>query len=295
MTTLRIFTVDAFTSTPYAGNPAAVCIVPEQLSLTDHQMLLIAKEMRHSETAFVQRDQTDQNNFTCNLRWFTPMVEVNLCGHATLATSHVLFSLQMESSEFPRFSQINFNTKSGVLIVTRTNDGYSMDFPAGNPQPVVFSDETKRGLAESLHFESSDITDVNFCDSTKKLVVTLGNVESIVKAKLESHKMMQVSYPVAVKGVKIVCHNLSNTQYSDYDFVSRYFNPWVGIDEDPVNGSGHTVLAVYYQRVLNKSKFKAYIASERTGSMGVELLPNNRVLLNGWAAMVLQGTINLPK
>jgi len=214
-------------------------------------------------------------------------------GHATLASAHILWT---EFGSLIASDHITFLTRSGNLEIFRTIEGITMDFPQGEPESIAVEPNLCRDLGDAFGVSGSHIIDVAYCRLTKKLNVIFDNVHDIENAKLNAKKLMNIQYPCDVRGVTITTANVqSSDKYKEYDFISRYFNPWVGIDEDPVNGSGHTVLGVYYQRKLNKKVFKAFIASERTGTMTVEVCNNKRILLKGNAVTVLRGTITLPK
>ncbi|KAH7982963.1 hypothetical protein HPB52_008390 [Rhipicephalus sanguineus] len=233
-----LFTVDAFTRTPFSGNPAAVVFLEEDSAIDDHRKQLIAAEMRHSETAFVsKRNALDEfEKSSCfNLRWFTPQNEVPLCGHATLATAAAIFAEWGNESR-----ELQFYTKSGVLKASReTNGTVVLDLPARSSVAVAVVGDTP--VAEVLY--SAD---------AKKLVVRLK--DSCTRSALEAlspnpERMLRSESGDRVLGVAVTVRGGS---HDDYDFISRYFSPWNGIPEDPVTGSAHAVLGPYWAAVLGK-------------------------------------------
>jgi PhzF family phenazine biosynthesis protein len=262
---VRLRTVDAFTEKPFSGNPAAVVVLDQ--TPRDEWMAALAREMNLSETAFVLRERSSEADF--RLRWFTPTVEVDLCGHATLAAAHCLF-------EDGFSGPIRFATRSGVLIVERRTDGsLAMDFPASPLVPI----DPRADLAEALGVavkwtgESANgflIAVVTDEQSVRGLVPDIAAV-----ARLDADAVV-VTAP-ADPG-------------RPYDFVSRVFGPRVGIDEDPVTGSAHVVLAPYWVERLGRKPLRGLQVSPRSGTVGVE--PNgDRVLITGHAVSVLDGVL----
>jgi PhzF family phenazine biosynthesis protein len=291
MTSLVV--VDAFTSTPFGGNPAAVCILDANDNSSDALKQLIAAEMNLSETAYVQPRDDSESNFS--LRWFTPLVEVNLCGHATLATAWALFTESKVKSR-----RLSFHTLSGELIVERdeTDDSLlHMQFPLGAPANIDSAAFSAK-LCAALNLNAAAVVNVAFCAKTRKLTVEV-NSESDVLALNPSAVDLVAVFPAGssspdVRGVIVTTANVPSG--SDYQICSRYFAPWVGITEDPVTGSAHTVLAAYYAERLGK-KFRARQASRRNGFLFIntERVPAGRVLLSGNACTVLRGKLDLSK
>ena len=255
---LPIVQVDAFTARPFAGNPAAVCLLPE--ARTAAWMQNVAREMNLSETAFlVQRD----DGFL--LRWFTPTVEVDLCGHATLASAHVLW----ESGVLGHGEQARFHTHSGVLTCRLHDDWIHMDFPAKVTEPA----SPPHGLVEALGCEAIYIGRNQF-----DYLVEIGSEEELRSLK-PLHSALR-EFPV--RGVIVTAHS------HEYDFVSRFFAPGSGVDEDPVTGSAHCALAPYWADKLGMTKMRAFQASPRGGEVRVELA-GDRVLLAGQAVTIFRG------
>lgn len=259
----EIYQVDAFTSEKFKGNPAAICILTE---FPDAQVMLnMAKEMNLSETAFVVRDKDE-----FNLKWFTPTFEIDLCGHGTLATAHILWSEGFWHKEKP----IIFNTKSGKLIIKFNNGLIEMNFPSR---------------------EYSEIESI-----PASLMEGLGGIKPIFKGISEGNYLIELAREEDVRNIQI---NVSKLLECDmhgvivtakgedkYDFVSRFFAPEVGVPEDPVTGSAHCTLATFWNNKLNISKFNAYQCSERGGEIEVELF-GNRVLLKGKAITIFKGQL----
>jgi PhzF family phenazine biosynthesis protein len=262
MREIPLFVFDSFTDRLFAGNPAAVC--PLQSWLDEDTMLAIAAENNLSETAFFVAE-----NGGYRLRWFTPAMEVDLCGHATLATAHYLLNEAESQSE-----QVRFETRSGTLVVTRAGDLLTMDFPLRRLEPVAKERELGAALGEPPEavFESSKNYLAVF-DSERR-VRNLSPDFSAVKA-------------LGVHGVIVTAPG------ERADFVSRYFAPGAGIDEDPVTGSAHCSLAPYWVERLEKNPLDAEQVSTRGGRLKCELR-GNRVFISGRAVMYAHGTIRLP-
>ena len=275
MKTLKIFQVDAFTEEKFKGNPAAVCILEDEIE--EEKLQAIAKEMNLSETAFVKviDGKPFKDGKTFSLRWFTPNQEVGLCGHATLATSQVIFEHYNNCNE-----KLNFQTKSGNLVCEKTLKDISLNFPLDKPMDIVPENQ----LLEAMGIK--DFKDCIIGENTRKVVIKLNSIKEVSELKPNYEKMKAIAFKTDIKGVGVTCKGDEN-----YDFISRYFNPWVGINEDSVTGSVHTLLANYWKGILNKNILKAYQASERGGEMLLNILNDNRVELIGKAVIVLKGEI----
>jgi PhzF family phenazine biosynthesis protein len=300
---LAIVVIDAFTSRAFSGNQAAVCVLESASSLSAAQMQQIAAEMNLSETAFVHA--IDATAGTYHLRWFTPQVEVNLCGHATLATAWALFS---ERHVQPRC--LRFQTLSGELTVERDDADANvlrMDFPLGASALVQLPDATLTALRAALWPATSAsrqcaIAAVYFCPKTKKLLVEVDSETHVHAVALSPAELVAVFPPGSatstglpdVRGVAVTTSNVAAG--ADYRICSRYFAPWVGLNEDPVTGSAHTALAAMYAPRLGHT-FRARQASQRNGFMTVSIdparVPAGRVWLSGQAVTVLRGALDL--
>jgi len=254
--------VDAFTNRPFGGNPAAVCILPAVGE--DSWMRQVAREMNLSETAFLH-PQAD--GFA--LRWFTPAVEVDLCGHATLAAAHVLW----EEGHLPPGHAARFYTKSGLLTAQQSGEWIEMDFPAVGYEPIP----APSGLAEALGAPLQYVGHSRF-----DYLVELPSEEAVRRLQPEHTALRKID----VRGVIVT----SRSDQPEYDFVSRFFAPGSGIDEDPVTGSAHCCLAPYWHRRLGKSEFVADQASARGGIVRARL-QGDRVILGGQAVTVLRGEL----
>ncbi|MBZ5595487.1 MAG: PhzF family phenazine biosynthesis protein [Acidobacteriia bacterium] len=259
---LPIVQVDAFTSKPFAGNPAAVCVLPSARDAV--WMQNVALEMNLSETAFLVR-QADG----FNLRWFTPGVEVDLCGHATLASAHVLW----EDGHLQPGEQARFHTRSGLLTADQRGDWIEMDFPVKAEQAA----EPPPRLVEAL--------------GVAPKYVGRNKFDYIVE--LESEAVLRNLKPnftwlseIPVRGVIVTARSANG----GFDFISRFFAPGSGINEDPVTGSAHCCLAPFWASRLGKTEFTAYQASPRGGVLRVRL-NGDRVLLGGQAVTVLRGEL----
>jgi len=259
---LRITQVDAFTDTPFAGNPAAVCLLPAPRD--EGWMQSVAREMNLSETAFLVRAADGYD-----LRWFTPSVEVALCGHATLASAHVLW----EDGHLSPAQQARFHTKSGLLTGDRAGDWIELDFPVKREE----SASAPAGLAEALGVTPKYVGKNQF----DYLVEIDGEVA--VRRLTPNHAALAA---LPVRGVIVT----SRADSPGYDFVSRFFAPGSGVPEDPVTGSAHCALGPYWQSRLGKSDLVAYQASPRGGVVRVRLA-GDRVKLGGKAVTVLKGEL----
>ena len=261
---LRIIQVDAFTDRPFAGNPAAVCVLPEPRPAA--WMQDVAREMNLSETAFLVK-QADGYD----LRWFTPLVEVDLCGHATLASAHVLW----ETGALGPGEQARFHTRSGLLTADRRGEFIELDFPA---QPERES-TVPRGLWEALGVTP------HYVGMNRFDVLVLVATEAVLRAMHPDFGRLR---SVPVRGVIVTAQASS----PEYDIVSRFFAPAVGVDEDPVTGSAHCCLAPFWAPRLGKDDFIAYQASARGGVVRVALR-GDRVRLGGQAVTVLEGELRV--
>lgn len=274
---ISIFQVDAFTNENFKGNPAAVCILRSKLK--DEIMQNIASEMNLSETAFVH--SLDKKPFQeakmFSLRWFTPKVEVSLCGHATLAAAAVLFrEVKLKANE------IEFRTKSGNLTAREDKKGICLNFPSDNPTQI----DPPTSLLEAIGVK--DFSEVQYGKQTKSMLVHLPSEDSVHNLSPDYRLMESVNTASEIGGVIVTAKGSP-----PYDFISRFFAPWVGINEDPVTGAAHTVLAPYWFKLLNKREMRAYQASQRGGELSVKLKPDDSIDLIGKAVIVLKGKLHL--
>ncbi|MFH1523562.1 MAG: PhzF family phenazine biosynthesis protein [Chloroflexota bacterium] len=257
-----IYQVDAFTSQPFAGNPAGVCILPKPAD--EAWMQAIAREMNLSETAFLVR-QADG----FDLRWFTPAAEVRLCGHATLASAHTLWQTgTLQSGE-----QARFHTLSGLLTARQRGEWIEMDFPVRRSQPV----EPPAGLAEAL-----GVTPLSIGKDVDDYLIEVESETIVRELKPDFSRLGKLP----TRGVIVTARSAD----PNFDFVSRFFAPAVGIDEDPVTGSAHCCLMPFWAEKLGKSEMTAFQASARGGIVRVKLA-GERVLLSGQAVTVMRGEL----
>jgi len=261
------YQLDAFTSEPFKGNPAAVCLMP--CSLGDGLYLSIAGEMNLSETAFLEEQAMGYR-----LRWFTPKREVPLCGHATLAAAHLLFTRLGYEDDV-----VTFHTQAGELYARRVGDGVTMDFPRNDPHPV----EPIPGILDGLGV--SEYEDFQYSDTNQKIVVLLRGEDEVREVSPDFQALLRVENTLGWRGVNVTAPG------AGHDFVSRYFAPWMGVNEDPVTGSAHTVLGPYWAARLGKNRLTAYQTSERGGEVHVEVTPD-RVNLTGRSVLVAEGIIH---
>ncbi|AZN42193.1 PhzF family phenazine biosynthesis protein [Paenibacillus albus] len=259
---IPIALIDAFTSHPFKGNPAAVCLLQEERDTA--WMQSVASEMNQSETAFLIRREDD----SYSLRWFTPTIEVDLCGHATLASAHYLW----ENGHLPRNSQARFHTLSGLLTADLSVEGIMLNFPAEQVTPVTAPEELIQGLGLIPRYVGKNRIDY---------LVEVDSEETVRTLKPDFAMLARVD----ARGVIVTSKAGSG---SEYDFISRAFFPATGCDEDPVTGSAHCALAPYWQRRLRKDDFVAYQASARGGELELAIV-GSRILISGKAVTVFNG------
>jgi len=259
---LSIIQVDAFTNRPFGGNPAAVCVLPGPRE--DAWMKNVALEMNLSETAFLVR-QGD----AFHLRWFTPTVEVALCGHATLASAHVLW----ECRHLKPGAQARFQTLSGLLTADQHGDWIEMDFPVKADQAA---DPPPR-LGEALG------TGMKYVGKNKFDYIVEVESDTVLRSLKPNFSLLA---ELPVRGVIVTARSES----AEFDFVSRFFAPGSGVNEDPVTGSAHCCLAPYWADRLGKTEFVAFQASPRGGILRIRL-QGDRVILGGQAVTVLRGEL----
>ncbi|MEU8222185.1 PhzF family phenazine biosynthesis protein [Kribbella sp. NPDC048915] len=266
---MRIRVVDAFADRPFTGNPAGVCVLDAGDWPDEAWMQSVAAELKHAETAFVRPSAGAQAEW--DLRWFTPTKEVVLCGHATLATAHVL------ATDGKLSGKATFATLSGVLVADVADDGITLDFPLNLPSAV----EAPEGLAAALAVEPVEVYATGALNDL--LVVVRG--EATVRAVVPDYDAIAaITRNGGLRGLIVTAPG------EEYDFVSRFFAPASGIPEDPVTGSAHTSLAPYWAERLGRDELVGYQASARGGV--VRVTPSgDRVYLKGQAITVLDGEL----
>jgi PhzF family phenazine biosynthesis protein len=257
-----IHQVDAFSSKPFAGNPAAVCLLPK--AMDPQWMQNVAAEMNLSETAFLVRQGDGYE-----LRWFTPAVEVDLCGHATLASAHILWQTGAVALD----AVARFHTRSGLLTARRRDEWIELNFPSQPPLPVPAPQGLENALGASPRYVGSNGSDH---------LVELESEKTVRELRPDFDRLAKLTH----RGIIVT----SLAAAGEYDFVSRMFAPAAGINEDPVTGSAHCCLGPFWGQRLDKSKMVAYQASRRGGLVRVEL-QGDRVLLQGQAVTVMRGEL----
>lgn len=261
---LPLIWVDAFTDTPFAGNPAAICLL--EAPADEAWMQRLAFELGLAETAYL----VPEGDHTYGLRWFTPTVEIPLCGHATLASAHVLF----ESGRANR--AVTFHTASGPLVCTRRDGLIEMDFPAVPPTPVA----PPEGLLESLGITEP----VAVLDNNKWFIVEVATPAEVETLTPDLRRLATIGSG----GASVT----ARSDRAGIDIVSRVFGPGVGVDEDSVTGSVHCALTPYWAEQLGQTELVAYQASARGGTLHCRLA-GDRVFLAGPAVTVLRAELNV--
>jgi predicted PhzF superfamily epimerase YddE/YHI9 len=260
---ISIVTVDAFTDQLFAGNPAAVCMLPE--ARPDEWLRHVAREMNLPATAFLVRRDGE-----FDLRWLTPSVEIDLCGHATLASAHVLW----QEGHLPRGAQARFHTRSGLLTAQLRGEWIELDFPVQCGVPA----EPLPSLLSGLGITAASAVTKNRLDYLVEV-----DSEAQLRAVRPNHILLR---QIPVRGVIVTARSDSPS----FDFMSRFFAPASGIDEDSVTGSAHTALGPYWGAKLGKSEMTAYQASARGGIVRLRLA-GDRIVLGGQAVTVTRATL----
>jgi len=258
----KLYQVDAFSREPFKGNPAAVCLLAQ--IEPDEWMQSLAAEMNLSETAFLLQEGDDWG-----LRWFTPKTEVDLCGHATLASAKVLFETRPELRDHP----IRFQTRSGTLAARWQDGKVTLDFPVMRYQPIPIDPE----VTEVLGFQP-----VKAVFSGTYFLFEAENPQFV----LDTHPDMDELGKLLMPEIIIT----ARSQNPSYDFISRFFAPQLGIPEDPVTGSAHCLLSPYWAEKLGKLEFSAFQASARGGELKLQLV-GDRVYITGEAKLIFTATL----
>ena len=257
MTVLPIYYVNAFSSQPFSGNPAAVVLLEEWLP--DDTLITLASEINLPETAFLVGD---------HIRWFTPKIEVPLCGHATLATAFVLKTIKQSPDDLFKFQSL-----SGELTVSSQGSLFTLNFPA---IPATLNNDIKSVIEEKLALQIDEIWQAH-----DRYVCFLSDPETVINYQPDFSQIAQLPLPSVIITAK---------GHSPFDFISRFFAPVKGVNEDPVTGTSHCVLAPIWSNKLNKKQLQARQVSKRGGNIDCAL-KNNRVLLAGEAVLFLTGEI----
>jgi PhzF family phenazine biosynthesis protein len=259
---MRLYQVDAFTNEIFKGNPAGVCILSGNASINDILLQNIAMEMNLSETAFLVKKKNEYN-----LRWFTPQVEVDFCGHATLASAHILWETGLENIE----NEIIFNTKSGKLLARKIKNRIELNFPIFEINEVQSNEKINTSLGINPIFIGTD---------AKRYLIEIENYRELLRINPDFNQLKEIGETAFM----VTC----KSDNPEYDFYSRFFAPSVGINEDPVTGSAHSYLVPYWAKKLKKRILNSYQASKRGGEIECELTDDKRVLLRGNAITVFE-------
>jgi PhzF family phenazine biosynthesis protein len=263
---MKTFIVDAFTDTPFKGNPAGVCMVDSPLA--DQRMLEIAQELNLSETAFLH----PKNRSVYSIRYFSPKMEIPLCGHATLGSAKVIFSTL-------GLSEVHFLTTQDLELSAQASNGkILMEFPVYETLPA----DAPPALLAALGVKA--VRNVAYNEETKILLLELASPDDVAGLEPDFTALLRSHH--SINGVLVTAASGSG----GYDFHSRYFWPWSGTNEDPVTGGTHTFLAKYWSSRLGKTKMRSFQASKRTGFMEVEL-KEGKLKINGQAVIVFEGRL----
>ncbi len=266
---IKTYIIDAFTTELFKGNQAAVCLIDEELS--EHTMLDIAKEFGFSETAFVQK----QTNDSFSVRYFSPVQEIPLCGHATMASSKALFT------EHEKLPQITFHTHLGdTLKITQNNDQIEMKFPLHETSPAEYDDDILKALG------LNQIKNARYNDFHNVLMLEIESSHELQELKPDFSMLRNIR--TSLSGVLVT----AKSHRENFDYEYRYFFPWSGAGEDPVTGAIQSFLAKYWADQFNKNKVNAFQCSKRTGTMEVEILSDS-VIIRSNAVIFSTGLINV--
>lgn len=263
---MKIYQVDAFTNKAFSGNPAAVCLL--DAPARENWMQHVASEMNLSETAFLYKESAGYR-----LRWFTPTSEVKLCGHATLASSHILYETGIEPAE----KKLEFYTLSGTLRAWKKDDYIEMAFPGIVTKPAEITDVYRKIFSRNIRTVSTN--------EEGYMIIELSSQEEIHQFRDDFQELKKL-------GNNLIMITSRSEDGSPYDFISRVFAPAFGIDEDPVTGSAHCALALFWKDKLNKDTFTAFQASRRSGILELRVI-HEGVVLGGQAVTVMDGSLRV--
>lgn len=264
--TLKLYQIDAFTSTLFKGNPAAV--VPLEKWIDDELMQQLAMENNLAETVFFVPSKQEGADY--DIRWFTPELEINLCGHATLASAFALYSILGYDKP-----SVTFNSKSGLLKVVKNNNLYEMDFPSWKPERIA---EYPQDMAAIL-----GVKEVVGAYKYRDLLIEVNSEAEVIAAKPDFTALKKTGEMIIL-----------TAKGDEVDFVSRFFAPSAGIDEDPVTGSAHSQLIPFWSEKLDKKKMFAKQLSKRGGDVHCEQLSSERVMIGGECFFYMKGEITIP-
>ena len=266
---IETYIIDSFTNTLFKGNPAGVCILKDVLK--EDVMLSIAQELNLSETAFLEKKEDSKYR----IRYFSPKMEIPLCGHATLASAKILFQ------KYPTLTEIDFNTIDALnLVVNKQDDYIKMKFPLYKTTPIEVSKEILDALGIKQIVQSAYNQEIN------SILIEIHDDKELRGLNPNFERLIHTHD--SIDGVVVT----AQSKQADYAFESRYFWPWSGSNEDPVTGAIHTFLAKYWGEKLNMSKMTAFQCSERTGVLELEIVDDESLLIKGQAKIVLKGHIS---
>jgi PhzF family phenazine biosynthesis protein len=268
---IRTFIVDAFTETPFRGNPAGVCLLENPLEVSIMQR--IANELKHSETAFIQREPNSAGQLP--IRYFTPTVEVPFCGHATMAASKVVLEKLDQA-------HVNFLTGHKLLLSAQKSEaGIVMKFPLYE----TMSYEVNKDMLHALSLPR--VQDAQYSKDLNMVLLRVADKNTLLA--IQPHfRELALSHP----GLNVLVITAPSTD-QQFDFYSRSFCPWIGIDEDPVTGAAHTMLAPYWQKILGRKKMKAFQCSERGGYLDLVIKNQDELEVTSQAHIILEGEISI--
>lgn len=268
---IETYIVDAFTDKPFKGNPAGVCILSQEIDET--KMLSIANELGLSETAFIKKHEGVDKY---SIRYFSPKMEIALCGHATLASSKVVFERNN------KIDKIHFITTQNLDLIThRDGENIVMEFPVYETEPANAPVELQNALG------IKKIINAEYNRETKILLLEIESGQILKELKPDFEALYHSHH--SINGVLVTARSSNGA----FDFESRYFWPWSGTNEDPVTGGTHTFLVRYWSKRLGKSKMKSFQCSERTGFMEVELIGENKFTIRSTAEIILEGKLRI--
>ena len=268
---IETYILDSFTSEPFKGNPAGVCILDK--AINPSKMQSIATELGLSETAFIKKEKRSPNY---SIRFFSPVTEIPLCGHATLASSKVIFENN------PTLTDFQFKNIEGLdLPIRKEGNMIEMIFPIYETEPLAAPPDLLIALGLTSVINSVYNEETN--------ILLLEIEDSNILQKLSPNFVELVKSHDSINGVLVS----ARSKQVAYDFESRYFWPWTGTNEDPVTGATHTFLAKYWSSRLNKTKMNSFQCSERTGSMVVELIDEDKMTIKGEAHIILKGELRI--
>eukprot|EP01128_Nolandella_sp_AFSM9_P002680 TRINITY_DN13061_c0_g1_i1.p1 TRINITY_DN13061_c0_g1~~TRINITY_DN13061_c0_g1_i1.p1 ORF type:complete len:295 (-),score=87.94 TRINITY_DN13061_c0_g1_i1:105-989(-) len=282
---LSFYVIDAFTDIAFSGNPAGVCLCKDS-KLSVSQMRKVVDEFALPIVAFV--GETEEKG-VFSIRWFTPSQEIPLCGHGTLAAAYVLYVKERVSAK-----ELTFSYEGGTLKASMNKDRVSVTLPQNVPQPIELSDSIRSSLAAALKLDVDAMLMTSYSETSKKLVVEILKVDVLKSLTPNFSDLLAVSFPVEVVGVIVTVYD-AEVRSKKYNWVCRYFAPWIGVEEDPATGSVQTCLAPYFSPRIDQPVMNAYQVSKRGGSFVITLPSYETVKIEGGTRTVLRGYVKFPR